>query len=416
MFKPAALFIGLRYTRAKRRNSFISFISLASMLGIALGVAVLITVLSVMNGFDQEIQKRVFSMVSPITVSSDTGYLKDWQGLQKIVAEIPAISASAPFVNGEVLLNYSGGVQPALITGILPAEEPKVSQIATKMIKGKLGDLEAGKFGIILGESLANRLSADIGDKVTVVIPQVSLSPAGVIPRFKRFTVVGIFRAGGGFGFDAGLGYIHMVDAQRLLGLGDDVTGLHLNTPNVYAAPRLADNLESQLSSTANITTWADQFGEFFHAVKLEKTMMFLILLLIIAVAAFNLVATLVMVVNEKQSDIAILRTFGATPGMIMSIFIIQGGLVGLFGTLLGLIGGLLLASNATAIVNGIQDLFHVQFLSSNVYFVNYLPSQIQASDIVTICLVSLLLSLLATIYPAWHASRMDPVESLRYE
>lgn len=416
MFKPAALFIGLRYTRAKRRNHFISFISLASMLGIALGVAVLITVLSVMNGFDREIQKRVFSMVSPITISSVSGYVTGWHDLEKIVAQIPYVTATAPYVTGQVLLNYSGGVQPAMINGILPDQEPKVSQLATKMVKGKLADLQPGKFGIVLGESLADRLSVGLGDKVTVVIPQVSLSPAGVIPRFKRFTVVGVFRAGGGFGFDAGLGYMHLTDAQRLFGLGQNISGLHLNIKNVYAAPRLADDLSRQLNASANISTWADQFGEFFHAVKLEKTMMFLILLLIIAVAAFNLVATLVMVVNEKQSDIAILRTFGATPSMIMGIFIIQGGLVGLFGTLLGLIGGVALAWNVTSIVNGIQDLFHVQFLSSNVYFVNYLPSHIEVSDVVTICSVSLVLSLLATIYPAWHASRMDPVESLRYE
>ena len=416
MFRPAALFIGLRYTRAKRRNHFISFISLVSMIGIALGVMVLITVLSVMNGFDREIKKRVFSMVAPITISSVTGYVSNWPDLQKIVKEFPYVNASAPFATGEVLLSFGGAVQPALVTGILPDEEKNVSEVSDKMVKGKLTDLQSGKFGIVLGENLANLLGANVGDKITVVTPQVSLSPAGVIPRFKRFTVTGIFRAGNGFGFDRGLGFINLNDAQKLLGLGDNVTGLHLSIDDVYAAPNIAHDLMTQLTPTATVSTWADQFGEFFHAIRLEKTMMFFILLLIIAVAAFNLVATLVMVVNEKQSDIAILRTFGATPGMIMYIFIVQGGLVGVFGTLLGVISGILLAWNVTDIVNWIQQIFHVQFLSSSVYFVNYLPSEIQVPDVIIISVASLVLSLIATIYPAWRASKMDPVESLRYE
>lgn len=416
MFRPAALFIGLRYTRAKTRNHFISFISLVSMIGIALGVTVLITVLSVMNGFDREIKKRVFTMVPPVTVSSVSGYVSGWQDLQKTIMGFPNITASAPFATGEVLLSYGGSVQPALVNGILPDEEAKVSTVAEKIVRGKFTNLQAGKFGIVLGENLANRLGAEIGDKITVVTPQVSLSPAGVIPRFKRFTVVGIFRAGSGFGFDAGLGFVHLGDAQKLLGLRESVTGLHLNINDVYAAPRIAQELMTQLTPSASITTWADQFGDFFHAVQLEKTMMFFILLLIIAVAAFNLVATLVMVVNEKQSDIAILRTFGATPRMIMGVFIVQGGLVGVFGTLIGVIGGVLLAWNVTEIVNWIEQVFRVQFLSSNVYFVNYLPSQIEWSDIVKISIASLMLSLIATIYPAWRASKMDPVESLRYE
>lgn len=416
MFKPAALYIGLRYTRAKQRNSFISFISVVSIVGIALGVAVLITVLSVMNGFDREIQKRVFTMVPPITVGSVSGYVSGWQDLQKTLASMPMIKASAPFVNGEVLLSNSGSVQPALISGVIPKQEAAISQISSKMVQGSLTELQPGKFGIILGENLAQVLGAQVGDKITVVTPQVSLSPAGVMPRFKRFTVVGIFHAGGGFGFDRGLGFINLNDAQRLLGLGDKVTGIHLSIDNVYAAPQVAEQLMHELTATASITTWADQFGELFHAVKLEKTMMFLMLLLIVAVAAFNLVSTLVMVVNEKQADIAILRTFGATPQMIMNIFIIQGGIVGLLGTMLGVIGGVILAWNVTDLVNVIEKIFHVQFMSSNVYFVNYLPSEIIWSDVLTICLASLLLSLLATIYPAWRAARMDPVESLRYE
>src|SRR3990167_653617 len=416
MFRPAALYIGLRYTRAKTRNHFISFISLVSMIGIALGVAVLITVLSVMNGFDREIKNRVFSMVSPITISSLTGSVAGWEEFQKSLQTFPFITASAPFTSAEVLINYGDSVQPAIITGILPEEEKGVSELPNKVISGSLKDLQAGRFTIVLGENLANRINATIGDQVTVITPQVSLSPAGVLPRYKRFKVVGIFRAGSGFGFDAGLGFIHLNDGQKLMSLGQNVTGLHINIHDVFLAPHYAGILAQALSPSASITTWADQFGEFFRAVQLEKTMMFFILLLIVAVAAFNLVSTLVMVVNDKRADIAILRTFGATPRMIMSIFIVQGGIVGLVGTGLGVGCGVLLALNVTDIVQWIEHVFHVQFLSSHVYFVNYLPSYIEWLDVLKISVIALLLSLLATIYPAYRASKMDPVESLRYE
>jgi lipoprotein-releasing system permease protein len=416
MFKPAALFIGLRYTRAKRRNHFISFISVVSMVGIALGVTVLITVLSVMNGFDREIKNRVFSLVSPITVSSVTGYVDGWQDLQKIVMENPDVLASAPFATGEVLISYGGSVQPAMASGIVPAEEKTVTQLADKMVAGKLSDLQAGEFSIVLGDELANMLGASVGDKVTVITPQVSLSPAGIVPRYKRFTVSGIFRAGGGFGFDRSLVFMQLTDAQKLLGLGRNVTGLHLRIKDPFLAMPVAVQLHRQLSASASIGTWADQFGEFFRSVQLEKTMMFLILMMIIAVAAFNLVSTLMMVVNEKEADIAILRTYGATPRMIMMIFVVQGGIVGVFGTLLGIAGGILLASNVTWLVQMIEQVFHVQFLSSNVYFVNYLPSEIEARDVIKIGLLTCGLSLLATLYPAWRASKTDPVESLRYE
>ena len=416
MFRPAALFIGLRYTRAKRRNHFISFISMISMIGIALGVAVLITVLSVMNGFDREIRQRIFSMVPPITVSSITGAISDWPELQKILKTTPEVTATAPFVTGQVLLSYGSAVQPAVINGILPEQEKNVSAIVEKMVHGTLTALKAGQFGIVLGENLASRLDVAVGDKVTVFTPSVTLSPAGVMPRAKRFTVVGIFRAGSGFGFDAGLAFIQLSDAQKLFALGENISGIYLNIKDVYAAPRLASALVNELSPTASISSWADQFGAFFHAIKLEKTMMSLILLLIIAVAAFNLVSTLVMAVNEKESDIAILRTFGATPRTIMMIFIVQGSVIGVFGTLLGVAGGISLAWNVTEIVKGIEHVFHLQFLSSHVYYLDYMPSEILWSDIWRISLASLSLSLLATLYPAWCAAKTDPVESLRYE
>lgn len=416
MFRPASVFIGLRYTRAKRRNHFISFISLMSMAGIALGVIVLITVLSVMNGFDQEIKKRVFSMVPPITVGSNVGSIINWQELEGILKENHNVTAVAPFITGQILLTSAGSVQPALVSGIVPDAEKNISQLVEKMVRGTLYDLTATKFGIVLGEDLADRLDVTVGDKVTVVTPQMSLSPAGVIPRFKRFTVTGIFRAGSGFGFDAGLAFINLADAQKLFGMNTNVTGLHVSIKDVYAAPKISAEIEGQLNTAAHVTNWTEQFGAFFHAVSLEKTMMFFILLLIIAVAVFNLICTLVMAVNEKTADIAILRTFGATPRMIMAIFIVQGAVVGVTGTLIGIIGGVALAYNVTEIVNWIQQVFHVQFLSSSVYFVNYLPSQLQWADVVKISSFALILSLLATLYPAWRASRTEPVEALRYE
>lgn len=416
MFNPAALFIGLRYTRAKRRNHFISFISLVSILGIALAVMVLITVLSVMNGFDREIKKRVFSMIPPITVSSVSGSVAGWPTLQKTLNSLPYVTASAPFVNGQVLINNGGSVQPSIVMGVLPDQEKNMTEIAQKMTMGSLTDLKPGQFGIIIGEDLAARLDASLGDKITVMTPQGSVSPVGFIPRFKRFTVVGMFRAGSGFGFDVGLAFINLNDAQLLFGLNQNVSGIHLAVKDVYAAPRLANEITAQLSPTAMVTTWADTYGDFFRTLQIEKTMMFLILFLMLIVATFNTVSTLVMVVSEKESDIAILRTVGATPRTIMGIFIIQGGIVGLFGTLLGVVGGLLLSANVTAVVNWIQAVFHVELISSNVYYVNYLPSYIEWSDIVTIGIAALALSLVATLYPAWRAARLDPVESLRYE
>ncbi|MDR3492934.1 MAG: lipoprotein-releasing ABC transporter permease subunit [Gammaproteobacteria bacterium] len=416
MFRPVSVFIGLRYTRAKRRNHFISFISLMSMMGIALGVIVLITVLSVMNGFDREIKNRVFSMVPPITVGSVANYILNWQDLEKILRDVPDVTAVAPFVSGQVLLTSSGLVQPAMISGIIPDQEKKISEISDKMVQGKLSDLVSGDFGIVLGEDLANRLDVILGDKVNVITPQFSLTPAGVNPRAKRFTVTGIFKAGSGFGFDNMLAYINLTDAQKLFAMGESVSAMHVDIKDVYMAPQFTEKLSHQLTSTARVTNWTEQFGAFFHAVKLEKTMMFFILLLIIAVAVFNLVCTLVMVVNEKEADIAILRTIGATPRTIMTIFIVQGAMIGVVGTFLGVVLGIALAWNVTDIVNWIQHVFHVQFLSSSVYFVNYLPSELLASDIIQIGLSALILSLLATIYPAWRASRTEPVEALRYE
>ncbi|KTC85332.1 MULTISPECIES: lipoprotein-releasing ABC transporter permease subunit [Legionella] len=414
MFKPLAFYIGLRYTRAKKRNHFVSFISLSSMLGIGLGVMVLVTVLSVMNGFDEEIHKRFFGMAPEITVTGRDGKIADWQNLQNQLKSTPGVIAVAPYIGGQGLLTHEGQVLPIVLTGIDPKEEQAITHIQDKLLMGDIADLQ--HFGILLGRNLADSLGVMVGDKVTIMIPQATVTPTGMIPRFKRFTVAGVFSAGSGFNFDAKLAFINLNDAQKLMQLGSDITGLKMKIKNIYDAPKISEQLADKLGEQYEVGNWTHQFGPFFHAVKLEKTMMFLILLLIIAVAAFNLVSSLVMVVNDKQSEIAILRTIGATPSTILWIFIVQGMMVGVVGTILGLIGGLILASNATSIVNFLQSIFHTQLLSSNVYFVDYLPSKIMISDLGIICAIALLMSFVATIYPAWRASKTVIAEALHYE
>lgn len=416
MYRPVAINIGMRYTRAKRRNHFISFIAFTSMFGIALGVMVLITVLSVMNGFDYQIRHRFFSMAPQVTVSSLTGRIPDWNNTMGEVLKTKGVLAAAPFVGGQGLLTHSGLVVPVIASGILPDYENKVTDIKAKMVAGKLSDLKPGSFNVILGQQLADNLAAVVGDKINLMIPKASVTPVGMIPRFRRFKVVGIFSAGTGFNFDSRLAFINLQDAQALFELGKTVTGLRLKINNIYAAPSISSTLMQKLQGSYQVTNWTQEFGAFFKAIKMEKTMMFLILILIIAVAAFNLVSSLVMVVNDKQADIAILRTFGAMPRTILAIFMVQGTFVGFIGTFIGVVGGIILSLNATDIVNWLQNVFHYQFLSSNVYFVDYLPSRLQWMDVVHVSLIALLLSFFATIYPAWRASRVQPAEALRYE
>lgn len=416
MFRPLALFIGLRYTRAKRRNHFISFISLTSMLGIALGVAVLITVLSVMNGFDQEIRLRIFGMANQVTISSLQGSFASWKSMKTQVMKQPGVVAAAPFVSGQGILSSQGLTHPVMVTGISPQEEPKVSVLKDKMIAGSWDGLQPGKFGILLGQQLAASLGVDVGDKVTLLIPTPSITPLGIMPRFKAFTVVGIFRVGNGFGFDSDMAFIHLQDAQALFQLGHNVSGLRLKVADLYAAPRIAQEISQQLPPIYIVSNWTNDYGSYVHAIALEKTMMFLILLLLIAIAAFNLVSSLVMVVTDKRSDIAILRTLGASARTIMNIFMVQGMVVGLVGVFLGLVGGIALALNVTALVNWLEAVFHITLFSSNVYYLDYLPSQLDWSDVWHICVIAFLMSLLATLYPAWRAARTQPAEALRYE
>ncbi len=417
MFRPLELFIGLRYTRAKRRNHFISFISLTSMLGIALGITALITVLSVMNGFQQELRGRILSMTAHATISRWNGLVEDWQGLRdQAQRSSPEVLGGAPYIRGEAMLNHASLVSGALLQGILPAEEKQVSHIGDKMVHGTLDDLRPGAFGIILGKALANALGVNMGDKVTVITPQANITAAGILPRLKRFDVVGIFDAGM-YEYDRGLALIHVADAGKLFQLPDGaVSGVRLKLRDLFQAPRLAAALSEQLPDGYLARDWTQDHASFFRAVQIEKTAMFVILTLIVAVAAFNIVSALVMVVTDKQSDIAILRTLGATPRSIMGIFIVQGITIGLVGTLLGLIGGVSLAKNVGVVVPFIERVFGIKFLAPDVYLISDLPSQVQWGDVSTIGLVAFGLAALATLYPAWRAARTQPAEALRYE
>ena len=415
MFKPLILYIGLRYTRAKRRTRFISFITLTSVLGIALGVAALITVLSVMNGFEAELRERILGMTAHASIAEPGGQLRHWEQLEPALAQDKRVLGWAPYVEGQAMLNADRRVSGVMIRGIMPGYEPRVSEVANHLVSGDLSQLVAGGFGIVLGAELANYLGVVPGDKVTVITPQVTSTPAGILPRLKRFTVVGVFQVGM-FEYDRNLALIQIDDASRLFRMDDAISGLRLKLDDLFFARKIARELAKTLPGNYYITDWTQSHANFFRAVQTEKRVMFIILLLIVAVAAFNIVSTLVMVVTDKRADIAILRTQGMTSLGIMGIFMVLGTIIGLFGTLLGSIGGVLLALNVETIVPAIERLFNVQFLSADVYYISQLPSQLIWSDVAQITGMAFLLSVLATIYPAWQASRIKPAEELRYE
>lgn len=408
------LLIGLRYTRAKRRNGFISFISLISIVGIALGVAALIIVLSVMNGFQEEVRNRILGMASHITISSPSNALADWQTAAKVASQNPHVKGSAPYVLGQGLFTNGSQVKGVLVRGIEPTEEPKVSEITKKMLAGSANALQAGDFSVVLGWSLAQELGVTLGDKVTLITPQGQVTPAGLIPRLRQFTVVGIFKADY-YPYDANLALIHLSDAQKLYRTGVAVTGVRIKLNDLFQARQVAREINRDLPDLL-VADWSQENPTYFRAVEIEKRMMFIILTLIVAVAAFNLVSTLVMVVTDKQADIAILRTLGASPGSIMKIFLVQGAMSGVIGTVSGVVGGVLIALNIDTIVPFIERVIGSRFLSADVYLINELPSRVIASDVVSIGCISLLLALLATLYPSWRASRVNPAEALRYE
>ena len=414
MFRPLSVFIGMRYTRAKRRNHFISFISLTSMVGLALGVLVMILVLSVMNGFDRELRTRILGMVPHATISANQP-IGDWRALAAQVAQHPEVEAVAPFSQLQGMLTHGGGVQPVLVNAVLPEAEKNVSIIAQHMVRGSLDDLKDGEFGIIVGEITARRFGVNVGDKLTFILPEASVTPAGVFPRLKRFTVAGVFKVGAEL--DSSLALIHVGDAARLSHWPDNqVEGVRLKLKDLFKAPEVAWRIAGQLGDDYIARDWTRTHGSLFQAIQMEKTMIGLLLLLIVAVAAFNIISTLVMVVTDKKADIAILRTLGMTPRQIMLVFMVQGSVIGVVGTLIGGVLGVIAALNVTAWVAGLEKLLGHKFLSSDVYFINYLPSQLRVEDVVLICSAALLMSFFATLYPAWKAARTQPAEALRYE
>ena len=412
---PYELLIGLRYTRAKRRNHFISFISLISMLGIGLGVAALIVVLSVMNGFQKELRTRILGVASHIQIAGINGELTDWESIAAQAMQDPEVKAAAPFVQSQAMFTVENGVKGVLVRGIVPDLEDRVADFRQTIKSGSLDDLRPGEFGVVLGADLARALRVFVGEKVTVIAPQGSVTPAGVIPRLKSFNVVGIFEVGM-FEYDSGLALIHMADAQKLYQMEDRVSGVRLKVDDLFQAPRIGRELVRYINADAYISDWTKSHANFFRAVAIEKNMMFIILSLIVAVAAFNLVSTLVMAVTDKQADIAILRTLGARPLSIMTIFVVQGALVGFIGLGLGIAGGVALALNIDVVVPFIERMLGIHFLSKEVYYISDLPSDLQWGDVWGVTLIAFVLALLATIYPSWRASRVNPAEALRYE
>ena len=409
------LFIGLRYTRAKRRNHFISFISLISMCGIGLGVAALIVVLSVMNGFQKELRTRILGVASHVQISGASGELAAWQQVAGQAAKHRAVRAAAPYVAAQGMLSFEQTVRGVLVRGVLPDAEEQVADFNRHMRGGSMQVLKPGEFGIILGAELARALQVFTGDKVTLIAPQGLVTPAAILPRLKQFRVVGLFEAGM-YEYDSGLALVHLADAQALYRMEDRVSGVRLKLDDLFAAPRVARELMNLVEGDVYIADWTRSHANFFRAVQIEKNVMFIILLLIVAVAAFNIVSTLVMAVTDKESDIAILRTLGASPASIMQVFIVQGALIGVIGLALGLVGGIALALNIDVVVPAIERLFNTQFLAKEVYYISELPSDLQWRDVGVIAAVSFVLTLLATLYPSWRASRVNPAEALRYE
>lgn len=415
MFRPLSIYIGARYTRAKRRNHFISFISMTSMLGVALGVAALITVLSVMNGFEKELRERILGMTSHAIVTGAGGTLTNWQSLEQRLQGFPRVEDSAPFVEGQAMVNQGNRVRGTMVRGVDPSLEPNVSTIGEKMIQGELTDLQAGGFGIILGKDLATSMGVGKGDRITLITPHVSPTPAGVIPRLKRLDVVGVFEIGM-YEYDSALAIMHLEDAATLFRIPGKVSGLRLKLEDLYQAPQITRELLVSLPPEYRAADWTYQHANFFRALKTEKTVMFVILMLIVAVAAFNIVSTLVMMVTDKQADIAILRTLGMSPRGVMGIFMVQGVVIGLIGTILGVIGGVALALNISSIIAWVETVLGYQFMPADVYYISDLPSRLDWNDVTVIGITAFILSILSTIYPSWRASKVRPAEALRYD
>lgn len=407
--------IGLRYTRSRQRSRFISFISLVSVIGIALGITVLITVLSVMNGFQREVRTRILGVASHVQITGPDNTLADWHTIAAAAEKNAQVVAAAPYVSAQGLLSSGDSVRGAFIRGVIPQAEETVADLGRHMTAGSLDALKPGGFGIVLGVELARALSLMVGDKVVLIAPQGQVTPAGILPRMRQFTVVGIF-AVDHYEFDSGLALMNLEDAQRLYRMGDKVSGVRLKLKDLFQAARVSRELTRTISTEIYVTDWTRQYANYFRAVDIEKRMMFFIVFLIIAVAAFNIVSSLFMAVKDKQSDIAILRTLGASPGSITRIFLIQGTLIGLIGTLAGVAGGIALAANVNVVVPFIEHVLGFKFLAKNVYYISELPSELRLPDVVMTGVFSFVVSVLATIYPSYRAAKINPAEALRYE
>ncbi len=413
MFKPLPVAIGLRYLRAKRRNGFISFISMASILGIALGVTVLITTLAVMSGFQKEIRDRLLQMAAHATVSADGAPLRDWQTALQVASADPRVAGAAPYIESQALITGTRN-QPAIVRGVVPAQEDKVSVLSQKMKQGSTDSLTPGSYNILLGQELALWLGVNVGDKVVVMLAEPQATPFGAAPRYKRFTVSGIFEAGYNE-IDRGLAVANMEDMARVLRM-DGVTGVRLKLYDMDRAWEVASDLALKLPGDHRVSDWTQENANLYHSLRMEKTVMGILLSLIIAMGAFNLVSSQVMLVTDKQADIAILRTLGLTPGGVMKVFMVQGSLIGIIGTVLGVVGGITLTLNLERILGAIEALFHIKLLPEDVYYITGLPTDMQTPDVIAITVVALLMSFLATLYPAWRAARTQPAEALRYE
>jgi lipoprotein-releasing system permease protein len=406
-------FIGLRYIKAKRRHQFISFISGFSLLGMALGTLALIVVLSVMNGFDREIKQRILSVV-PHGFIDELPALQDWEGLSSEISTTPHLVASAPYISGYAMLSSKQSVQGAQLQGILPDQERAVSVIDTYMYRGDTQQLQQGEFGIVLGRILASSLRVDMGDSVLMTLSDISITPAGIFPRTKRFTVVGIFEVGAQV--DQSLAMIHLGDAQKMFRYGDKVQGLRVKFDDIYQAQEKIAVLQKQLGDQYQLTDWSQTQGSLFQAVQMEKRMVTLLLLIIVAVAALNIVTGLMLMVADKRGDIAVLRTLGMTTKHIMCIFITQGSVVGIVGIVVGAILGCLLAISISEVIAVLESLFGIYIFDPNVYFISQIPSELRWGDVLFICVSGISMSILATLYPAYCAAQIAPAEVLRYE